>query len=63
MQTDAPESIMILERTTDPERQCGESINEISTICRCLDITPSLPDLEDRGRNDMLIALMIELGS
>lgn len=63
MQTDAPVSIIMLERIIDPERQRGESIDEIKILCSRVEITPSSKLLAKVGRYDIDIALMISLGS
>ena len=63
MQTDAPVSIIMLEWIIDPERQRGESIDEIKILCSRVEITPSSKLLAKVGRYDIDIALMISLGS
>jgi len=63
IQTDAPVSIIKFERIIDPERQRGESIDEMRTLCSRVEITPSLKSLAKVGRDGIDIAFMILLGS
>jgi hypothetical protein len=63
MQTDAPVSIIKFERIIDPERQRGESIDEMRTCWSRVEIIPSLKSLAKVGRYGIDIALMISLGS
>ena len=63
MQTDAPVSIIMLERIIDPERQQGESIDEMRTRCSRVEITPLLKLFAKGGRYGIDIALMISPGS
>jgi hypothetical protein len=60
MQTDAPVSTIMLERIVDPERQRGDSMDEMK-IRRSRVETISL--VAKVGRYDIDIALMISLGS
>lgn len=63
MQTDAPVSIIMFERIIDPERQRGESIDEMRIRWSRVEITPSLKSLAKVGRYDIDIALIISPGS
>lgn len=63
MQTDAPVSIIMFERSIVPERQRGYSMDEMRTLFTRLEITPSLNSLAKVGRYDIDIVFMISDGS
>jgi hypothetical protein len=60
MQTDAPVSTIMLERIVDPERQRGDSMDEMKIRCSRVETISLVAKV---GRYDIDIALMISLGS